>query len=47
MGLDGVDLDWEDNKALERGKGEKWLIECTKTIREYLPVGKYILSHAP
>ena len=27
--LDGVDLDWEDNAAMENGTGEQWLIDCT------------------
>jgi len=45
--LDGVDLDWEDNDAMNAGKGEDWLISITKTLRELLPQGKYIISHAP
>lgn len=45
--LDGCDLDYEDNAAFNAGRAESWLIECTKSIREILPVGKYILSHAP
>ena len=28
--LDGVDLDWEDNAAMEAGLGEQWLITFTK-----------------
>jgi hypothetical protein len=31
--LDGVDLDWEDNDAMENGTGEKWLIDCTIKLR--------------
>lgn len=31
--FDGVDLDWEDSKALEAGTGEEWLKKCTKTLR--------------
>lgn len=45
--LDGVDLDYEDNGAMEQGKAEQWLIDCTKTIREILPKGSYLLTHAP
>lgn len=47
--LDGVDMDWEDSAAFENAKlnGEEWLIKCTQTIREKLPVGKYLLTHAP
>lgn len=44
--LDGVDLDWEDNSALETGTGEPWLISCTQKLRELLPA-PYIISHAP
>lgn len=42
-----MDLDYEDSGALEHGKGEDWLIRCTKAIRLVLPVGQYVLSHAP
>lgn len=45
--FDGVDLDYEDNEAFEKGTAEKWLIDCTKAIRKILPVGQYILTHAP
>jgi len=45
--LDGVDLDYEDEKAFGQGTGAKWVITCTKVLRQYLPQGKYILSHAP
>jgi len=45
--FDGVDIDWEDNEAMELGTGEQWLITCTKTLRKYLPKGKYIITHAP
>lgn len=44
--LDGVDLDWEDNAAMETGTGEPWLISCTQKLRELLP-SPYIISHAP
>jgi chitinase len=46
--LDGVDLDWEDNAAMEAGKGEAWLVSITKTLRNLLPKSQgYIISHAP
>jgi len=46
--LDGVDLDWEDNAAMEAGTGEQWLITITKTLRQLLPKSEgYIISHAP
>ena len=28
--LDGVDIDWEDNAAMEAGTGEAWLIKFQK-----------------
>jgi chitinase len=37
--LDGIDLDWEDNDAMEKGTGEDWLIRCTRAIRSVLPKG--------
>jgi len=46
--LDGVDLDWEDNDAMNAGKGEAWLIAITQTLRQKLPNSKgYIITHAP
>jgi len=46
--LDGVDLDYEDNDAMEKGKGEEWLIQITRTLRQLLPREQgYIISHAP
>jgi len=46
--LDGVDLDWEDNDAMNQGKGEAWLVAITKTLRSLLPKDQgYIISHAP
>ena len=44
--LDGVDLDYEDNGAMETGTGVPWLISCTRKLRELLPK-PYIISHAP
>ena len=31
--LDGVDLDYEDNAAMENGTGEDWIIKCTYKLR--------------
>jgi len=46
--FDGVDLDWEDNEAMNQGKGEAWLITITQTLRARLPRSEgYIISHAP
>jgi chitinase len=43
--LDGVDIDWEDNYAMEAGTGERWLIAFTIKLRELLP--SHIITHAP
>lgn len=32
---------------MNNGKGEAWIIECTKAARAVLPKGKYYLTHAP
>lgn len=46
--LDGADLDYEDNNAMNAGKGEAWLIACTRALRAALPAAKgYIITHAP
>lgn len=46
--LDGVDIDYEAENWFDgSGTAEKWLIECTKELRKYLPAGQYIITHAP
>ncbi|KAI1792510.1 glycoside hydrolase [Ganoderma leucocontextum] len=47
--LDGLDVDYEDFTAMDKGDGsaEKWLADFTKQIRTHLPKGTYILTHAP
>ncbi|KAL5501800.1 hypothetical protein ACEPAH_9060 [Sanghuangporus vaninii] len=49
MGLDGIDVDYEDLDAMNKadGKAEEWLSTFTKTLRGKLPQGKYIVTHAP
>jgi chitinase len=46
--LDGVDIDWEDSPAFQKGdgSGENWLITLTKVLRANLPTGS-IITHAP
>jgi chitinase len=44
--LDGVDLDWEDNSAMELGTGEQWLVDITVALRAKLP-SPYLITHAP
>ncbi|KAI0741577.1 glycoside hydrolase family 18 protein [Daedaleopsis nitida] len=47
--LDGLDVDYEDFTAMDKGDGsaEAWLATFTKQIRTQLPQGQFILSHAP
>ncbi|KAI0705198.1 glycoside hydrolase family 18 protein [Cytidiella melzeri] len=47
--LDGIDVDYEDFNAFDAGTGaaESWLISFTQQLRTQLPVGQYILTHAP
>ncbi|KAF8634561.1 hypothetical protein AX17_004151 [Amanita inopinata Kibby_2008] len=46
--LDGIDVDYEDFNAFDKGDGsaESWLITFTQTLRAQLPQGQYILTHA-
>jgi len=44
--LDGVDIDYEDNDAMNQGKGEQWLITMTQALRAGIGSGRQI-SHAP
>lgn len=48
-GLDGIDVDYEDLEAINKGDGaaEKWLADFTTALRTTLPQGQFILSHAP
>jgi len=47
--LDGIDVDYEDFNAINAGDGsaENWLVTFTKQLRTKLPVGQYIVTHAP
>lgn len=40
-----MDIDWEDNGAMEAGTGEAWLIAFQRKLREILP--NHIITHAP
>lgn len=48
-GLDGIDVDYEDLDAINRGDGaaEQWVTTFTQILRQTLPQGQFILSHAP
>jgi chitinase len=43
--LDGADIDYEDNTAMNNGLGEAWLIAFTRQLRSIIP--GYIITHAP
>lgn len=43
--LDGADIDWEDNSAMENGIGQDWLIKFTKALRAVIP--DKIVTHCP
>ena len=47
--LDGIDVDYEDLTAMNKGDGaaETWVTTFTQTLRQKLPQGQFILSHAP
>ncbi|KAI0665668.1 chitinase [Trametes maxima] len=47
--LDGIDVDYEDLAAMNKGDGaaEQWVTTFTQTIRQTLPQGQFILTHAP
>lgn len=47
--VDGIDIDWEDDDAMNKadGSAETWLVTFTKELRAQLPQGQYILTHAP
>ena len=36
--FDGVDLDYEDNGAFEKGTAPAWIVTCVQTLRKKLPV---------
>jgi chitinase len=40
-----VDIDYEDNKAMNKGTGEQWLIQFMVQLRKIIPF--HIISHAP
>lgn len=43
--LDGVDIDYEDNDAMNARTGATWVITFTNALRAKLP--NHIISHAP
>ncbi|EMD33176.1 glycoside hydrolase family 18 protein [Gelatoporia subvermispora B] len=47
--LDGIDIDYEDFKAMESkdSEAENWLISFHKRLRTQLFKGQYIITHAP
>ncbi|TFY60414.1 hypothetical protein EVG20_g7425 [Dentipellis fragilis] len=47
--LDGIDVDYEDFNAFDGSSGSAvtWLESFTKQLRNQLPQGQYIITHAP
>ncbi|KAH9913859.1 glycoside hydrolase superfamily [Fomitopsis serialis] len=45
--LDGIDVDYEDFDAFDAGTAEAWLVTFTTQLRNQLPAGDYIITHAP
>lgn len=45
-GFNGVDVDYEDVRALESGTAVDWLVIFHNKLRELLPAG-YLITHAP
>jgi len=43
--LDGVNIDWEDNAAMNAGLGEGWLVAFTRAVRSVIP--NHVVSHCP
>ncbi|KAF8315343.1 glycoside hydrolase family 18 protein, partial [Clavulina sp. PMI_390] len=48
-GLQGIDVDYEDMSAMNKQNNgaENWLIEYTNELRNQLPAGQYVITHAP
>lgn len=46
-GLDGIDIDYEDFDAISAGTAVNWLVEFTQALRNELPAGQFLISHAP
>ncbi|KAF8532434.1 glycoside hydrolase superfamily [Gautieria morchelliformis] len=45
--LDGIDIDYEDLSAFSKGTAVAWIETYMTTLRKTLPVGQFIVSHAP
>lgn len=43
--LDGVDIDYEDNAAMQSGRGQTWLVSLTRQLRRRIP--DKLIMHAP
>lgn len=46
-GLDGIDVDYEDFGAISAGTAVNWLASFTKALRDNLPAGQFLITHAP
>ncbi|KAF8577414.1 glycoside hydrolase family 18 protein [Ramaria rubella] len=45
--LDGIDVDYEDFNAVSAGTAASWLVTFTTVLRQNLPEGQYLITHAP
>ncbi|KAF8519829.1 glycoside hydrolase family 18 protein [Gautieria morchelliformis] len=46
-GMDGIDVDYEDFKAVSKGTAVGWLKTFTTVLRNNLPAGQFVITHAP
>ncbi|KAF8576290.1 glycoside hydrolase family 18 protein [Ramaria rubella] len=45
--FDGIDVDYEDFKAVSAGTAVPWLQTFTTVLRKNLPAGQFVITHAP
>ncbi|KIJ29237.1 glycoside hydrolase family 18 protein, partial [Sphaerobolus stellatus SS14] len=46
-GMDGIDVDYEDFEAVGKGSAVAWLTTFTQVLRDNLPAGEFVITHAP
>jgi len=45
--MDGIDVDYEDFEAVGKGRAVSWLETFTSVLRNNLPDGEFVITHAP
>ncbi|KAF8521408.1 glycoside hydrolase family 18 protein [Hysterangium stoloniferum] len=45
--MDGIDVDYEDFEAVGNGQAVSWLETFTTVLRDKLPAGEFVITHAP